>query len=67
MTAVATPFSLGKSCVWSIGSVGEDLGKLASLLEALDVPVPTPLVTAPASSTHPVQDPASEHRMNVSQ
>jgi hypothetical protein len=67
MTAVATPFSLGKMRVWSIGSVGEDLGKLASLLEALDVPVPTPLVTAPASNTHPVQDPASEHRMNVSQ
>ena len=45
-----------------VEEVGEDLDrKLASLLEALDVPVPAPLVGAPAANTHAFQDPACEH------
>jgi hypothetical protein len=45
-----------------VTKVGEDLdGKLASLLEALDVPVPAQLVAAPAYNTHAVHEPASEH------
>ena len=49
-----------------VAKVGEDLDrKLASLLEALDVPVPAPLVAAQASNTHAVQDPASEHRRDA--
>ena len=45
-----------------VAKVGEDLDrKLALLLEALEVPVPAPLVAENASNTDEVQDPASEH------
>jgi uncharacterized protein (DUF302 family) len=50
----------------AVAKVGEDLDrKLASLLEALDVPIPAPLAAAPGSNTQAVQDPASEHRRNA--
>jgi uncharacterized protein (DUF302 family) len=49
-----------------VATVGEDLDrKLASLLEALDVPVPAPLVTAPTSNKQPVQGAASEQRRDA--
>jgi hypothetical protein len=40
-------------------------GALASLLEALDVPVPAPLVAAASSNTQGVQDPAFEYRKDA--